>query len=318
MSNKTDIMVTVCIVTYNQEQWIRQTIESVLAQQTNFSYEVIIGEDCSTDNTFNICNKYQKIYPNLVQVIHNNPNLGLMRNLQKVLSSAKGRYIALCAGDDYWCDINKLQKQVDYLASHPDYGVVFTAGYTLTDGKLIPHAPAMGAYHNGDMSKESIEYTVGYASSVMYRSNLLKYIDIEEYLQNGIFFEDYIMYAIFSMHTYFAFIEDKTMVYRIIKKSLSHSLFNIGYAESWANTRRYLQHKYPERCHYNLAEVDDSVNYTKLKRAIFDGCYLDATNARNAIKSSKYKSKIYTKWLKGRISFRLLHIQMRLRTSLSL
>jgi glycosyltransferase involved in cell wall biosynthesis len=113
------------MITYNHEQFIVQAIEGVLMQKTNFPIELIIGEDCSTDNTAAIIREYQQMYPDIIKARFNSPNLGVMPNAVKTLQECTGKYIALCEGDDYWTDQCKIQKQVDFLESNPDYSLCF-------------------------------------------------------------------------------------------------------------------------------------------------------------------------------------------------
>lgn len=306
-------LVSVYITTYNHERYLRECLDSVISQECDFPYEVVIGEDKSTDGTRAICLEYQAQYPNKIRLLLHDTNQGLMRNLQSMFKLLRGKYLSACSGDDYWCDKKKLQKQVDFMEAHAEYGVVFAAGYDLCDGKLTPHAPAMGPYHNGDVRDICVEYTMGYGSSLFYCKELLKYVDIDELLANGIGFEDYVMYAIFSMHTQFAFMEDRMSVYRIVGSSISHTDFNVRYMEGWANTRKYLKQKYPDVCHFDMDETEDRVSYTRLKRAIFDGNYTDAVSAKNALKTDGFTTKKYAKALKGRMSFWVLRVQMRLK-----
>ena len=116
---------SVFVVTYNQEQYIRQCLDSIVMQQVNFDYEVIIGEDCSTDNTPAICDEYAEKYP-FIKVYHHPNNLGLLKNWEFVMNKCQGEYIALLEGDDYWIDENKLQCQVEWLDVHPEYSITFT------------------------------------------------------------------------------------------------------------------------------------------------------------------------------------------------
>ncbi len=122
-----DITVSIFILTYNQEQFIAQTIESILMQKTNFTYQLVIGEDCSTDMTRIICEKYVIQYPQKIKLLPPlEKNIGLIANYIRTIAACNGKYIAICDGDDYWIDELKLQKQVDYLESHPDFSIVFT------------------------------------------------------------------------------------------------------------------------------------------------------------------------------------------------
>lgn len=118
-------LLSVCMVSYNQEQYIKEALDSVLMQKTNFKYEVIISDDCSKDNTLAILTEYKNKYPNIVKVVTGEKNLGYPNNQRRSLENAKGKYIALCDGDDFWTDTYKLQKQVDYLESHPECAICF-------------------------------------------------------------------------------------------------------------------------------------------------------------------------------------------------
>lgn len=117
-------IVSVCMITYNHERYIGQAIESVVSQRTNFSFDLNIGEDCSTDNTQSIIKKYQKTNPTIVKPIFRKKNIGMKPNFIDVMSKCTGKYIALLEGDDYWTDPYKLQKQVDFLEENKEYVMV--------------------------------------------------------------------------------------------------------------------------------------------------------------------------------------------------
>ena len=116
-------LVSVCMITYNHAAYIGQAIESILSQKVNFPVELVIGEDCSTDDTRKICLLYRQNYPDRIRLQLPEKNRGMMKNLFSCLRSCKGKYIAFCEGDDYWIDPFKLQQQVDFLESHPDYSL---------------------------------------------------------------------------------------------------------------------------------------------------------------------------------------------------
>lgn len=116
-----NIVVSVCMITYNHEDYISEAIEGVLMQQTNFPFELVIGEDCSTDRTRQICLEYQKKYPHIIRLLLPEKNLGMISNFMLTLKACKGEYIAMCEGDDYWTDAFKLKKQVEFLNENMDY-----------------------------------------------------------------------------------------------------------------------------------------------------------------------------------------------------
>lgn len=131
-------LLSIVTITYNHEPYIRKCIEGVLMQQVNFPIEFIIAEDCSTDGTLTICKEYAEKYPDLIQLITSDNNVGAIANERRAMKAAKGKYIAFCEGDDYWTDPLKLQKQVDFLEDHPEYSVTFhrCKHYNVVDGTI--------------------------------------------------------------------------------------------------------------------------------------------------------------------------------------
>lgn len=124
-------IVTVKTATYQHAPYIRDCIEGVLMQQTSFPFEYIIGEDFSTDGTREIVFEYAKKHPELIRVITADYNVGIKANSFRRYQATRGKYIALCEGDDYWTDPHKLQKQVDFLEENPDFSMCSHAVKTI-------------------------------------------------------------------------------------------------------------------------------------------------------------------------------------------
>lgn len=119
-------VVSVSMITYNHEHYIRQAIESVMMQKTDFEFELVIGEDCSQDKTREICFEYQKKYPDKIRVLWWHENVSkLGGNNRRCRAHCRGEFVAFCEGDDYWIDPLKLQKQVDVMRRHPNVGFCF-------------------------------------------------------------------------------------------------------------------------------------------------------------------------------------------------
>jgi len=118
-------LVSIVCITYNHEPFIRQALDSFLMQECDFPYEIVLAEDCSTDGTREICMEYAAKYPEIIHYIWSENNIGAVENEARAIRAAKGKYIALCEGDDYWTDPHKLQKQVAFMESHPEYSVTF-------------------------------------------------------------------------------------------------------------------------------------------------------------------------------------------------
>lgn len=119
-------LISVCIITYNHGKYIRQCLDGVLQQQTNFPFDVIIGEDCSTDDTRQVVQEFETRYPGIVKPLYHSSNVGGARNgYEFCYPQLTGKYIAICEGDDYWTDPQKLQRQVDFLERNEDYVMAF-------------------------------------------------------------------------------------------------------------------------------------------------------------------------------------------------
>lgn len=119
------IKVSVLMLTYNHGKYLAEAIESVVKQQTNFPFELVIGEDCSTDHTAQICKEYQQKYPELIKLTVNSENVGLQENFIRTYNQCTGQYMAICEGDDFWINKHKLQIQVDFLDHNPTYSACF-------------------------------------------------------------------------------------------------------------------------------------------------------------------------------------------------
>ena len=191
-------LVSVKMITYNHAPFIAQAIDCVLQQKTNFPFELVIGEDCSTDGTRDIVFEYQKKYPEIIRVITSDENVGMKANGIRTGKACRGKYIAFCEGDDYWHHPEKLQRQIDYLESHPECGLVYSSYdvYHPSSQKMIKD---FIKYHNWEMPKTpsiydflegKFELGLGILTcTIMVRRNLLEQIiEADPYLhQSGHF-----------------------------------------------------------------------------------------------------------------------------------
>lgn len=246
---------SVGIITYNQQDTIAQTLDSILCQQGDFDLEVVVGEDCSTDNTWSICHEYAERYPEQVVLLENTNNLGIMANFARVMKACTGEYVGICAGDDYWCDENKLKKQLDYFNAHPECGVCTTGGYRylVRRDEMVPGIAPLQPIEDGDVSKYyfSESYQGGvYAMplSMLFKRELLQYIDFNVFIERGFPVEDYPMQAIMAMHTKWGHIDDLTVVYRVYSESATFISYDhpkyMQYHRGLMEIRRYLRDKY--------------------------------------------------------------------------
>ena len=136
------LMVTIRCCTFNHEPYIRDCLEGFVMQKTNFRFEAIVHDDASTDGTAAIIKEYAVKYPDIIKPILETENQYSKHDgsLGRIMNEhTHGKYVAYCEGDDYWIDPLKLQKQVDFLESHPDYSMCWTNAYIETNGKKEPY-----------------------------------------------------------------------------------------------------------------------------------------------------------------------------------
>ena len=121
-----DPLVTVLMLVHNHAHYLSEAVTSIILQKTEFNFELLIGEDSSTDESQSIAVELQNRYPNIIRILTSSANVGMVRNLRRLVSASRGQYIAYCEGDDYWQDKAKLQRQISFLRAHPDHGAVHT------------------------------------------------------------------------------------------------------------------------------------------------------------------------------------------------
>ena len=133
-------LLSVLCLTYNHEAFVAETMESFLAQRTGFEIEVVVADDCSTDATLHVVEGFRHRFGARLRVLRTDVNLGVTRNFRRALAACRGRYVALCEGDDHWRGHDKLQRQVDFLEAHPRYVLAFhdavVIGRTSLAGRL--------------------------------------------------------------------------------------------------------------------------------------------------------------------------------------
>ncbi len=130
--------VSACIITYNQEAYLKQCLDAAVNQKIDFEYEIVIGDDNSTDGTSAICADYAQRFPKLIKYHRRSQNLGMVGNWMQTIKDCSGDFIALCEGDDYWSDTQKLQKQTQFLMQFPEYVLCFHKANVLkSDGTLV-------------------------------------------------------------------------------------------------------------------------------------------------------------------------------------
>lgn len=154
-----NVTISVAVITYQHEAYIRECLDSIIGQKGDFSLEVIIGEDCGQDSTYDICKEYEAKHPDIIRVLESKQNLGVMPNFVRVMKEAKGDFVAICEGDDFWIDEFKLQKQLDFMNSNPECTLCFHnaeirhEGFNRKDGLFVGNT-SKKFYSSEDLIKE--------------------------------------------------------------------------------------------------------------------------------------------------------------------
>ena len=199
-------LLSILCITYNHDKFIGEAIESWLEQKTDFQIEIIIGDDCSTDKTVYEVKKHLKIHNN-IKLIERAKNIGFINNFIETYKQCNGKYIAICEGDDYWIDKNKLQMQVDFLENNNNYVLTHTNVFTLKKKKkLCQLKPDSYNYENNIYNKNEISTL----TAVFRNFN----IDFSE-KWSQFMMADWPLWITLSEKGRFKYFDKKTGVYRI-------------------------------------------------------------------------------------------------------
>lgn len=267
-------VISACIITYNNAPYVAECIESALKQKVNVPYEIVIGEDCSTDKTKEICQDFANRYPDKIRLISNDTNLGLIGNWLKTIGASKGKYVALCEGDDYWIDSLKLQKQVDYMEQHPETSLVHTHGYDLKNKKMIPWR--IWVKTAGEVSEIAHYSVIAHTCTVLLKRDLFQgFSDIfHPYSMDKEFLiADWPLFAYLATKGPFGYLNEKTTVYRNYStqvSSITNKEYLLKYSSSIIKAKRFLRDEifldeaYPD---FNEDVLRKDYNYLILKFA---------------------------------------------------
>lgn len=215
--------VSIICITYNQEKFIRQALESFVMQKTKFDFEAIIGDDCSTDETREIIKEFEKKYPKIIKPIYRKKNLGAANNLINLLSGVKNEYVSICEGDDFFLDPFKLQKQVDFLEKNPHYSMCFHSVKAIYENhsrsdEILPTIEQRFEKQIFEI-KDLLMRNFIYTSSVMYR---WRFTDekFENFFPKNILPCDWFLHLLHAQKGKIGFSNDVMAIYRRHNNSL--------------------------------------------------------------------------------------------------
>lgn len=278
MNSQTKPLIAICIVCYNQEQYISECIESVLMQKTEFPYKIYIGDDCSTDDTNRICISYKNKYPDKIELIRNEKNLGLVGNTINVLEKIAQdgiKYIAMLDGDDYWINDLKLQIQCGFLEKNSDFGLVYGISWELKNSKLLKNRKLRNNFE-GSIPLETVWDEPISNNTVVFRTELLKLVDMNDFIARKFMSCDYAMYVVFSQFTKVKSFDEVFAVVRRGHSSVSHPRQMeqaIAYVENDITQFSYLDDYFKEKFPIKKTDLQTHRDYRVFKIAVKFGNY---------------------------------------------
>lgn len=289
-------MVSVIVATYNQERTIGRTLDSILAQKTQFSFEIIIGEDASPDDsTRAICEDYASRWPGVVRLMPAAPNKGLLTNYRDCLAQSRGRYVASCAGDDWWHNENKIELQVGFLEENPDYVLSYSgAVIDNIDSGRIREVRVVKLAWDADIFLRLIKSNFVIAPTVCFRRDVLSKIDFEEFVKREYMAEDYPMWLTMSLCGRFHALDCATVTYTQAVGSASNfdSLDRqIKFSSNILQMQRDVVRKFGLEDKYSEEYLVDGFHRSIYNRARNLGQYRIARNHTQQIKHKKVSDR---------------------------
>ena len=225
-------IVNIVMVTYNHEKYISQAIESILMQECAFEYQIIIGEDCSTDNTLEICKHYRDAYPKKIILLTSESNMGMAANYRQVFNACTAKYIAILEGDDFYTDSQKLTKQIEVLELNMEYGIVhsnYSVLYENGNIKLGHGLTRKKKLHGELYNSLTLNNTICPATACFRRDLFEKYIDFKFAVDNSLQTIDIFIWLGLSFHSKVFYLDEITSCWRVVNTSISNNKDILAY-----------------------------------------------------------------------------------------
>lgn len=275
-----DMMVSICCITYNQEGYIKDALDGFLKQKTSFPYEVLIHDDASTDRTGQIIREYAERYPDIIKPIlqtENQYSKGLT-NISGTFNfpRAAGRYVAMCEGDDYWVDEEKLQMQVDYMEAHPDCSLCFHSAEVQVLERAVTERQMRPFIRNRVVAPEEIiDKRSGYpTASLLFRTEMVK--DLPDfYVQAPI--ADIPLQLLAAARGYGYYIDRPMCVYRLGGAASWTSMMKQGDYEG--KQQRYFQQM--KAMYQGFDQMSGGRFHDRVERAVDRLYFLTQVNTRH-------------------------------------
>lgn len=276
-------MVSVLVCTYNQEKYLAQALDSILMQQCDEPFEILIGDDCSTDATDKIADDYQLRNPNIIRVIRPDKNGGASQNLVRLVNNAQGEFISICDGDDYWLCEDVLQKQLNIFHAQSEVGMICAKAkcYNQETEQYTRVLGFKGAENLMTMLRDNRDVA---APTIAFRKDLMLrcIADSKWYIDQNWFYDSVMAYW-FAYNSAIKFIDEELAAYRVLANSACHS-------SSYDKTLEYDRRYFAVKWHFILTHpniCNEEILFELLMREYDNLSYEIANMSANKVRSSK-------------------------------
>lgn len=275
-----DILISVVIPSYNRADTVGQTIDSILAQKVDADVEIVIGDDCSTDNAREVLEQYRQKYPDIFRLFLREENMGLGANWAQCVKDCRGEFICNCDNDDYWHNPNKLQLQLDYMRSHPECNICITNHRThnRTTGEI---RECKAEIDHSDIQQNMWGGGRFCNATIMYRADFMKaHLDLDEFVRRRLSLQDWPAWVILTAYTGIDVLPESTATFGIETVSITRPDSVERLAKRYQGDKevcRYLGELFPDKFPFDEKEWNRYVAGRLVSKA-FDVC--DFENAK--------------------------------------
>ena len=301
--SSTETMVSVSTITYNHEAYIAEALDSFLMQETDFAFELLVSDDCSTDKTASIIKEYMEKYPHIVKAKLRDENVGAMKNYIANMDRAKGKYIAICDGDDYWIDTYKLKKQVSFLEENEDFiGVAANTFRLYENDSHRYHLMRESTIEVIDYEhKDLFEFNPGPTLTIMFRNGFIDFKNLPSlFSEQPHLAGDKQLYLLLGQYGKFRYINQVVGVYRTHASGMTAKFNEAEKGKiKYFNEHLQIMEFYNKYFNYKYDDViQSSLNAQKILLSIAHFKTLNLRKAIYEVKDLKVNDikKIKRKW----------------------
>lgn len=297
------LKLSVIICTYNRANLLPEALDSVLSQKTDFDFEIIVGDDASTDGTRNLLNEYQRKHPDKIVLSLMETNSGIGANWATALMKAQGKYVAFLDDDDYWTDEKRMQIMVDFLENHPESDALYTNAVWLDEKRGKESLVSYPSPEEFNIHKvlNGIQPNISLNTLVVKRETINDCINLKDYIKYQFLVQDWNTHILLFKKARFAYMDMPSSVLRETDGSLSRPKTYEQVKAKWQKEKimlKYLSEQFPDDPKFLIDETDDRYMYHILTTVAFQrGDYRKAKLYAKLSEDNSLRTKSTKTWI---------------------